>query len=130
MNLSETSCLIHVTRIQKFLFSFTNYWGLGKHMCMRVNAVNSCNPEGSRRASDKIGLAEQRDTPSLYVGETSRSLKERAGEHWADAGGWKEESHMVEHQMLAHREEDNPDFRFKVVKKCGSSLDRQVREAV
>ena len=106
-----------------------------KEPCTTKNIVyesecSSCNPEGSRRTSDKTGLTEQRDTPSLYVGETSRSLKERAGEHWADAEGWKDESHMVEHQMLAHRGADNPAFRFKVVKKCGSSLERQVREAV
>ena len=106
-----------------------------KEPCTTKNIVyesecSSCNPEGSRRTSDKTGLTEQRDTPSLYVGETSRSLKERAGEHWADAEGWKDESHMVEHQMLAHRGADNPAFRFKVDKKCGSSLERQVREAV
>ena len=64
------------------------------------------------------------------MGESSRSLKERAGEHWADAEGWKEERHMVEHQMQAHRGAENPAFRFRVIKQCGSSLERQVREAV
>ena len=32
--------------------------------------------------------------------------------------------------MLTHGGEDNPEFRFRVVKQCGSSLERQVREAV
>ena len=35
-----------------------------------------------------------------------------------------------EHLQEAHGGEENPDFRFKVVKKCKTSLERQVREAV
>ena len=54
------------------------------------------NPEGSRKESDKVSLAEKREVPSLYGGETARSLKERSTEHWADAAGWREESHIVE----------------------------------
>ena len=67
---------------------------------------------------------------SLYVGETARSVSERAGEHWEDAMGGKEESHMLEHMAAAHREETIPEFRFRVVKRCKSALERQVREAV
>ena len=78
----------------------------------------------------KEGLADKRGVPSLYVGESARSLCERAGEHWADAEGWKEESHMVEHQIQSHGGEENPAFNFRVVKQFGSSLERQVREAV
>ena len=48
-----------------------------------------CNPPGSRRVADRDGLAEKREVASLYVGETARYLKERAGEHWADAEGVK-----------------------------------------
>ena len=89
-----------------------------------------CNTEGSRKSSDKEDLQERRDVASLYVGESARSLHERAGEHWRDAELMKEESHMREHLQEAHRGEENPDFRFKVVKKCKTSLERQVREAV
>ena len=42
----------------------------------------------------------------------------------------KEESHMMEHAEGAHRGEGEPEFRFKVVKKCKTSLESQVREAV
>ena len=38
--------------------------------------------------------------------------------------------HMVEHLAMAHVGETQPKFEFKVVKKCKSSLERQVREAV
>ena len=106
-----------------------------KEPCTTKNIVYEsecgvCNPVGSRKVADKLGLAEKREVPSLYVGETARSLKERSGEHWADAEGWKDESHMVEHQVMAHGGEENPSFNFKVVKHCSSSLERQVREAV
>ena len=55
----------------------------------------------------------------------------RALEHWKDAENGKAESHMLEHQAVAHRgEEATPEFHFKVVKKCQSSLERQAREAI
>ena len=38
----------------------------------------SCNPPGSRKEADKAGLAEKKGFPSLYVGESSRSVAERA----------------------------------------------------
>ena len=70
-----------------------------------------CNPPGSRSSKDKEGLQERRDTVSLYVGKTARSLHERAGEHWRDADMRKEESHMMEHVEEAHRGEGEPEFR-------------------
>jgi hypothetical protein len=108
--------------------------GEKKEPCTTRNVVyesecGTCNPVGSRKLADKDGLAEKRDTPSLYVGETARSIMERAGEHWADGLAGKEESHMAEHQAMAHRNEQ-PAFNFRVVKHCSSSLERQVREAV
>ena len=37
---------------------------------------------------------------------------------------------MVEHQAAAHGGERNPEFNFRVVKQCKSSIERLVREAV
>ena len=37
---------------------------------------------------------------------------------------------MVEHQTMAHQGRGDPKFNFRIVKQCGSSLERQVREAV
>ena len=73
-----------------------------------------------------------RDPPSLYVGETSRSLAERAGEHWDSAKGGNCENHMLDHEARAHKNggEGGPQFRFLVVKKCKTALERQVREAI
>jgi hypothetical protein len=55
-----------------------------KEPCTMRNIVyerecKKCNPPGSRSSSDKEGLQERRDTASLYVGESARSLHERAG---------------------------------------------------
>ena len=63
------------------------------------------------------------------MGETARSLHERMTEHWKDAEGGKEESHMVQHVGEAHQGEA-PEFNFKVVRGFKSSLDRQVAEAI
>ena len=72
----------------------------------------------------------RRGIASLYVGESAKSVHERTLEHWRDAESGKEETHMVEHQAEAHRGEDTPQLRFRVVKKCKSSPERQLREAV
>ena len=37
---------------------------------------------------------------------------------------------MVEHQTMVHQGRGNPNFNFRIIKNCGSSLERQVREAV
>ena len=75
-------------------------------------------------------MAEKRELPSLYVGETSRSVGERAAEHWADKEKGEEECHMIEHFKMVHRAGAVPEFNFKVVKGCKSAMERQVREAV
>jgi hypothetical protein len=65
------------------------------------------------------------------VGESGRSLKERAGEHWQDAISNKEESHMIKHWMNDHPEEKKvPVFKFKIVSSFKDALTRQVAESV
>ena len=106
-----------------------------KEPCKAKNIVYEsectlCNEPGSRKLKDREGLRERKEQASLYVGETARSIAERAGEHWEGALGGKEENHMLEHLAAAHRDEQTPSFRFKVVKQCRTALERQVREAV
>ena len=97
-----------------------NIPGDKKEPCMKRNVVyesecSTCNPLGTRKEADKMGLGEKRERPSLYVGETARSVAERALEHWRDAETGKEESHMVEHQVDSHGGEGPPKFSFRVV---------------
>ena len=70
------------------------------------------------------------DVPSLYVGESSRSLFERGGEHWADWRTKKSSSHIAKHQEEAHKPEDDPQFTMRIIRSYRSALGRQVGEAV
>ena len=67
--------------------------------------------------------------PSLYVGESSRSIQERAKEHWGAARRKEEDSHMHKHQTLVHAREA-PKFLFKLISSHRTPLSRQIREAV
>jgi hypothetical protein len=92
-----------------------------------------CNPEGSWADKNKEGtdsLADSREQPSIYVGESSRSIYERSKEHWRDTTGRLEESHMHKHWISSHQAEGEPTFAFKLVRKYRDSLSRQVGEAV
>ena len=72
------------------------------------------------------------DIPSIYVGETSRTIKERSKEHWAASKGnakVREGSHIHKHQELHHGGEE-PKFIMRVVGFHRSALSRQTAEAV
>ena len=45
------------------------------------------------------------DHGGVYVGETARSLFERAAEHRDDAEKQHDDSHMMKHWILDHQEE-------------------------
>ena len=92
--------------------------------CIRRNILYESECTKCSKQSDK-----GEGGPNIYVGETARSLHERMTEHWKDAEGGKEESHMVEHVGEAHQGEA-PEFKFKVVRGFKTSLDRQVAEAI
>ena len=68
---------------------------------------------------------------SIYVGETSRTIQERALEHWADTKGTKgvEGSHMLKHMEQYHGRE-KPKFIMRVVQLHRSALSRQTGEEV
>ena len=99
--------------------------------CTRASIVYEsicvkCNPE----AVQKGELTEVKaGDPSLYVGESSRSIQERAGEHWSAARRGDEDNHMVRHQAMVH-EGEKPEFLFKVISTHRTALNRQIREAV
>ena len=84
----------------------------------------ACNQLGNHSERDQTSLCDKR-VPSIYVGESARSLAERSKEHWGDFTKGKADSHMHNHWQDAHRGEDPPpQFNFK------SALSRQVAEAV
>ena len=65
------------------------------------------------------------------MGETGRSIHERAKEHWSDTEGRSEESHMIKHWLSSHAELLlPPKFRMKVVGSFKDALSRQLSESV
>ena len=73
--------------------------------CSRKNLVYEnicleCNP-GATKGGDLETLKE--GAPSLYIGETSRSIFERSREHWEGVRKGEEGNHMVKHQKMEHR---------------------------
>jgi hypothetical protein len=70
------------------------------------------------------------DGEGYYVGESSRSIFERAGEHIADAKKRKEDSHIRKHWDSVHPGGSMPHFNFKVVATFSDCLTRQLAECV
>ena len=67
----------------------------------------------------------------IYVGESSRSIYERASEHLRDAEGNKEDSHMVKHWKVDHPDlKERPRFTIKVVATFRDAFSRQLSEAI
>ena len=87
---------------------------------------------GSKEAAKKrTPFLQLGDCEGVYVGESGRSLNERAGEHHHDAGALKEDSHMIKHwQEHDRNQEEVPRFHFKVIGSFQDPLTRQVSEAV
>ena len=49
--------------------------------------------------------------PSIYVGETARSICERGAEHWRGYKEKAEDSHIFKHYVIHHGGEGEPSFR-------------------
>ena len=95
---------------------------LYENICARC--VPKARGKGAIRGED-INL----DIPSIYVGESSRSVVERMKEHWSSYKGRKEDSHMFKHQVMEHQGEE-ADFVVRVEGTFKTALTRQISEAV
>ena len=98
-----------------------------KRNVLYENICALCNPTVGQKGELK---EPNPHVPSIYVGESNRSIFERSKEHMKGAQGGKEESHMVKHMELHHRVGELPKFIMKPVKYFKSSLKRQIAEAV
>ena len=70
------------------------------------------------------------EMPSIYVGESGRSLYKRGKEHWRAFRNKDDDSHILKHQVLHHGGSESPRFHFRPVKFFQSALGRQIAEAV
>ena len=89
------------------------------------NVCGLCDEEAAKGENNP-------DIPSVYVGETSRTIQERALEHWAAAQGSskaREGSHISKHMELQHRGRELKIF-MKIAGFYKSALSRQTAEAV
>ena len=68
--------------------------------------------------------------PSIYLGETGRSLYERGKDHWRDYRDGKSDSHMLKHQKLHHKDSNKPIFHLRPLRFHRTGLNRQISEAV
>ena len=66
---------------------------------------------------------------TMYIGETGRSVGERALEHWEDWKSRKEGSHITDH-MKSYHEGEEPQMKLQTTKKCKTALQRQVSETI
>ena len=67
----------------------------------------------------------------VYVGESSRSIYERAKEHVAGRMSRDEDNHQVKHWLSSHEDLlEPPQFRFSIIKTFQDPLTRQLSEAV
>ena len=102
--------------------------------CTRRSAVyeNICSKCNIGAGSKEEVVGTDPEVPSIYVGETSRTIQERGEEHWAAARGSRkarEGSHIAKHQELCHPGEE-PEVILRAVGFYKTALSRQTAEAV
>ena len=99
--------------------------------CTRVSVVyeNHCTICNQEAGGTQEARTVENAPPSIYIGETSRSIQERALEHHADLRNKREKSHMYKHRVLHHEDKETP-FLMKVISFHKSALSRQAAEAV
>ena len=87
-----------------------------------------CNTEedvkGGKQKDKFMKFKEQK---GVYVGESARSIFERAREHRQDAADGSEDSHIIKHWKVSHPElQEPPQFHIKVVASFRDALSRQL----
>ena len=102
--------------------------------CTRRSAVyeNTCALCNEGASGKKEIQMASESVPSLYVGETSRTIQERALEHWKNYRGSSKEqqkSHIFKHQELHHGGAEAR-FIMRAISFHKSALSRQTAEAV
>ena len=66
-----------------------------------------------------------------YIGETARTLRQRASEHFQKARMWEKKSFIIRHWMMEHGlDTEPPPFKFEIMKKFNEPLGRQITEAI
>jgi Uri superfamily endonuclease len=81
---------------------------------MYESTCTLCNMDNDPEIKDKYQRFKMEK--AVYVGESARSIFERAQEHRKDAMDAKEDSHIYKHWRISHPElQEPPTFNIKVV---------------
>ena len=99
-----------------------------KRNILYENICLKCNPEAGSEDKRKEWIPPAHP-PSIYVGESARSLYERGKEHWANYRAGLENSHILKHHLLHHGGQGEPAFHLRPVMYFKTALSRQVAEA-
>ena len=102
-----------------------------KRSILYENICVRCNPNILENRDNKKSnkLSPPPYPPSVYIGESSRSLYERGKEHWRGYRTKAEDSHIYKHQEL-HHGGDEPKFHLRPIRFLRTALTRQIYEAV
>ena len=98
-----------------------------KRNVLYENICTKCNPGVGEK---KFKLNPPNHPPSVYVGESARSLYERGKEHWRDFKNKHEDSHILKHHQIHHGGLGDPSFHLRPIKFLNAPLTRQISEAV
>ena len=106
--------------------------GCGKEQCRVCGGVEEkarCRARGVTY-SNTCQLCKAQGRDSVYIGETSKTLAERAENHYDDLRRPKQQarSHMWMHNMEEH--EGAGSFKFKVLGVHHRAMERQITEAI
>ena len=96
-----------------------------KRSVLYENICLKCNPGAGGESKEEINPP--LDHPSIYVGETARSLYERGKEHWRGFRNQEEDSHINKHHQLHHGGEGAPSFHLRPARFFSTALTRQMR---
>jgi hypothetical protein len=111
----------------------------GRENCKARNIVYEskclvCNPASSHGEDDHADQPSgrtQKPREGIYIGESSRSLHERALEHVRDAQSFSAKSHIIKHWMLSHPALPSPpEMDFNISARFKDCLSRQIGEAL
>ena len=111
-----------------------------KRNCIYETWCRTCQERDEERIEEDCGEDEERKKEEKkkiklhkYVGETSRSVFERAWEHNHSRDQLHTSSHMLKHIIEKHGEEEDPDktqFGVRVVRYTRRAFERQIIESV
>ena len=91
------------------------------------NFCGACNPSAAKKGPVK---EVKEGPPSVYIGESSRSLYERSREHHAQLRSGAEDSHMRKHVEEHHAPGEQVKWFMRPVSYHRTALRRQIAEAV